>query len=474
MAATRNGQVRALIYARQSKDNADGIDRQIEDCRRLLAREGIDPDSARAIVDNDVSASSGKRRPGYDGELIPEVEAGGRSVLVVAQTQDRLLRKPREMEDLVDLVERTGARVMLVRSMFDLTTAMGRAAARQAAVWARLEVEQKAERQQRQAVQAAERGECPSRRAFGYQPGGDVDPAEAAVVRDAFDRLFRGESLVRITDAMNAAGLPSVRGNRWSRKGVAYLLTSPRYAGWRVYHAGAEDEVRVRGTWPPLVTDAEHEKAVALLTDPVRKVNTLGTARRWLGSGLFLCGRCEAAGELEQGAPVTMRTGRRTNGNVRTYICRAHAHLSRAAEPVDAAVVAAVEARLARPDVASLLAGATPEVAGLREQADAIRARIDRAVRDYDDDVIDGATLRAVKARRTAELAVVQRKITAAARSSRLATLASAADPAEAFRAADLAVQREVIDALAVVVLLPSARGASSFDPATVDVRWRH
>ncbi|TQN37366.1 DNA invertase Pin-like site-specific DNA recombinase [Blastococcus colisei] len=471
---TRNAQVRAVIYARQSKDNADGIDRQIEDCRRLLVREGINPDAARVIVDNDTSASSKKPRPGYNGELLPELEAGGRSVLVVAQTQDRLLRQLGEMVELVDLVERTGARVMLVRAMFDLTTAMGRAAAWQAAVWSRLEVEQKAERQRRQAVQAAERGECPSRRAFGYRPGGKIDPEESAVVRDAFDRLFRGESLVRITEAMNAAGLPSVRGNRWSRKGVAYLLRSPRYAGWRVYHAGADDELRVRGEWPRIVSDAEHEKAVALLTDPVRKVNTLGTARRWLGSGLFVCGRCDAAGEVdEHGQPVTMRTGRRTQGNVRTYICRQHGHLSRAAEPVDRYVADVIEERLAQPDVASLLAGATPEVSELRQEADVIRGKIDRAVRDYDDEVIDGATLKAVKARRTAELAVVERKITAAARSSRLATMAAAPDPAAAFRAADLAVQREVVDALCAVVLLPSPRGASSFDPSTVDIRRR-
>ena len=39
-------------------DNADGIDRQVTDCTRLLEREGIP--LARVITDNDVSASTEK------------------------------------------------------------------------------------------------------------------------------------------------------------------------------------------------------------------------------------------------------------------------------------------------------------------------------------------------------------------------------------------------------------------------------
>ncbi len=382
---------RAVIYARQSKDNADGIDRQIEDCRRLLSREGIDPDAARVITDNDVSASTAKPRPGYDGELLPEIAHSGSELVVVAQTHDRLLRKPREMEDLIDLVNRTGARVMLAKSMLDLTTAMGRASARSAATWARLEVEQKAERQRRQEVQSAERGECPTRRAFGYRADGSIHPEEAAIVRDAIDRLFRGESLVRITAAMNAAGMPSVRGNKWSRKGVAYLLTNERYASVRVYHRGQPDEIRTRGKWESIITEAEHEKAVAILRDPERKPAGLKTtARRWLGAGLYRCGKCGG----------DMRTGHRTEGKVRTYVCRDHAHLSRAGEATDIVVTAAIRERLAAPDAADLLAGSTPELTDLRREAEEIRRRIRRAVRDYDDELIDAADLRQIKRRR--------------------------------------------------------------------------
>ncbi|MDP9365463.1 MAG: recombinase family protein [Chloroflexota bacterium] len=313
-----NQSVRAVIYLRQSKDvegTRAAVDRQAEDCNRLCERMGWQV--VRVLTDNDTWATNGKPRPGYV-ELFREIEAGACDV-VVAWAQDRLLRDVREGEDLIDLVERTGVRIVTCQGGdHDLSTPDGRMHVRMMAVIAKGEVEKKAARQRRQARQAAEHGHAPSRRAFGYRLDGSLDPEEAPVVRRAFYLLFEGASLVRITDYLNGTGLVSVRGNRWHRKGVGYMLQSPRYAGWRVYHAGQPDELRTRGSWPTIVTDEEHEKAVALLTDPLRKpAGHRGTARRWLGAGLFVCGRCAETGTMDaEGHPVTCgpaggRTGTR-------------------------------------------------------------------------------------------------------------------------------------------------------------------
>jgi site-specific DNA recombinase len=470
-----NTQVRAAIYLRQSSDREGtglAVERQREDCRTLCERNGWEV--VRVLCDNNASASSGKVRPEWR-ELLREVEAGGCDV-VVAWAPDRLYRR---LDDAADLMERClRSRVVITTVQAgtdDPTTPAGEFLMTMKAAQARSEARTKGERQRRQQRQAAERGEAPARRAFGYAPGGmELDPAEAPVVRQAFDLLFAGASLVKITAYLNSTGLLSVRGNRWSRKGAAYMLTSPRYAGVRVYRAGQDDEVRTRGGWPTIVSDEEHARAVALLTDPDRKpAGHRGTARRWLGAGLFVCGRCLAE-EItdEEGQPVTMRTGRRTTGQ-RTYICRHDAGLSRAAQPIDAHVLAVIEARLARPDVADLLAGSSSELGDLREQAAAIRRKINRAMADYADELIDAATLCTVKDRHGKGLAVIERKITAAARSSRLATLAANPDPAAAFAAADLSMQREVIDALCTVVLLPTPRGTSSFRRDSVRFDWR-
>jgi site-specific DNA recombinase len=467
----------AYLYLRQSKDvegTRAAVDRQREDCEALCVRHGWA--IGDVYVDNDVSATNGKVRKEYR-RLLADIEHGRmeRGDVIVAWATDRLLRKITEMEELITLLDRARVSVVTVQAgTVDLSTPDGKTMARFAAVVALGEQEKKAARQRRQQQQAAERGAVPGRRAFGYRQDGSLHPEEAPVVREAFNRLFAGASLVSITAYLNSTGLGSVRGNRWHRKGAAYLLQSSRYAGWRVYRAGTDEELRTRGTWPTIVTDEEHERAVALLTDPLRKpAGHRGTARRWLGAGVFLCGRCAEEGTTDaDGQPVTMRTGRRTTGQ-RTYICRQHEHLSRRADPVDEYVLEVVEARLSRPDVADLLAGASPEVGELRAEAEELRRKIDRAVRDYDDETIDGATLKAVKARRSAELAVIERKLTAAARSSRLAGLAANPDPAAAFRAADLAMQQEVVDALCSVVLLPTPRGASAFRRDSVRIDWR-
>jgi DNA invertase Pin-like site-specific DNA recombinase len=59
--------VRAAIYARLSADR-DGsglaVERQQEDCEKLCDERGWDV--VAVLIDNDMSATSGKRRPGFD------------------------------------------------------------------------------------------------------------------------------------------------------------------------------------------------------------------------------------------------------------------------------------------------------------------------------------------------------------------------------------------------------------------------
>ena len=179
-----------MIYLRQSKDHEGtglAVERQLEDCRSLVERRGWEV--TRVITDNDVSASSTKVRPGYR-ELLAEIDAKGCDV-VVAWAPDRLLRRPIEMEDLIDRTERTGVKIVTCQNDMDLESPAGRLAARMFAVVARSEVENKSLRQKRQARQAAEKGLPPARRCFGYEQGGMVvNETEAAVVRDAYARVL--------------------------------------------------------------------------------------------------------------------------------------------------------------------------------------------------------------------------------------------------------------------------------------------
>lgn len=473
---------KGIAYARQSEDDSDGIDRQLEDCRRLAAQENVE--IIREITENDQSASKSKPRPKYDGDLLPAIRAGEADV-IIAQTQDRLLRKPKEMEELIDFVEAerlTSGRdieILLYRSRIDLRDANGRAAARQGAVWARLEVEQKAERRVRAEQSRALQGRPPGggRRAFGYTKGGTaLVPEEAALVRHMFDRLLRGDSIHSIVRWLNDVGSTTPVGGPWIRSSVARVLRNARYAGIRTYYG---EEV-AEGDWPTIITREEHEAAVAVLDDPTRRT-TPGNARRWIGTGLYLCGACIEMGEDGRNVLRVSSPSSRRKHTTRAYVCKAHHHMSRSVERVDAVVIAAVEALLARDDADLRLLHDVTDLAPLRTQADAIRAKIARAQRDYDDELIDAADLRQVKLRRQGELDVVERKIAHSVRNARLARLAHSTDPVAAFRKAledgDLDTVQQVIDALLTVTLLKGTpgrvKGGGYFDPETVDIAPR-
>lgn len=88
----RQGVRSAALYARISADTDGkslGVQRQLEDCRKLAADRGW-PVGAE-YVDNDVSAFSGKPRQQY-GRMLADLESGARDAVIVYNL-DRLHRR---------------------------------------------------------------------------------------------------------------------------------------------------------------------------------------------------------------------------------------------------------------------------------------------------------------------------------------------------------------------------------------------
>ena len=143
--------LRAAIYARLSRDREGterGVERQEADSRLLAERLGYEV--VAVYVDNDVSAStkSRKPRPQY-AEMLTRARAGEFGA-ILAYSNSRLTRRPREFEDLIDLAERHGVRIVTVVSGEDnLATADGRMIARLKASIDVGEAERTAERAQR-------------------------------------------------------------------------------------------------------------------------------------------------------------------------------------------------------------------------------------------------------------------------------------------------------------------------------------
>lgn len=110
--------IRAAVYSRITLDKYGeglGVERQQVACQELARERGWR--IVAAFEDNDVSAYSRKRRPGFEA-LTDEIEAG-RVDAVVTYAVDRLVRRLADLEAVIALAERTGVTIACVTGDLD-------------------------------------------------------------------------------------------------------------------------------------------------------------------------------------------------------------------------------------------------------------------------------------------------------------------------------------------------------------------
>ena len=294
-----------LIYLRISEDRTGeeaGVERQREDCLAECKRLGLKVTNDDIYMDNDTSAYLQKRRPEFE-RLLERVKAGPARIIV--WHVDRLYRRPRELEDLIDLVETHPIRIEAVKGgAFDLNAHEGRLMARQLVAIASYESGHKADRIRRANQSKAERGEWHGAAKFGYGKGGILIPEEATIVREMADRFLAGQSLRSITKWLNEeSGVPSPRANSgktagvWHATTVKSILVSARISGQRAYAPGLRVEgpagrpILGPGNWTAIITPEETERIRATLGSPDRRV---GASSRSLLAAIATCGICGA------------------------------------------------------------------------------------------------------------------------------------------------------------------------------------
>jgi site-specific DNA recombinase len=164
---------RFALYTRISRDRVGagvGVERQLEDCQALVDQVG--GETVLSLSDNDISAYSGKPRPGYLALL--EALRGGHMDAVVTWHADRLHRSMIELEDYVLASEIHDVATHTLRAgAIDLATPSGPVVARQLGAVARYEVEHAIERQKSAKLQAARAGKYGGgKRPYGYAKDG--------------------------------------------------------------------------------------------------------------------------------------------------------------------------------------------------------------------------------------------------------------------------------------------------------------
>ncbi|KZE89105.1 recombinase family protein [Microbacterium sp. TNHR37B] len=285
----------AAIYTRISDDKeglALGVQRQREDC--LAKAEALGLAVVADFEDNDTSAStrSRKRRPGYEDML--SRARGGEFSTIIAYSNSRITRRPRELEDLITLFERHGTVIRTVVSGDDnLATADGRMVARIKAAVDAAEAERVGERVERSARQRVESGRwhggVPP---FGYRKEDKqlhVDEAESKLVLEAVTRVLdQDDTLYGIVRDWSARGVTTRRGSAWRRSVLHKVLTNPALAG--INSAGVEN------CWEAIIDKQTHERLTdRLAPDSSRRTNPLGvkSSKHVLGGGIVVCGACE-------------------------------------------------------------------------------------------------------------------------------------------------------------------------------------
>jgi DNA invertase Pin-like site-specific DNA recombinase len=469
---TTRSDLQAVIYCRISLDRSGkglGVEQQERDCRALADRLGLDV--REVYVDNDVSASgyTRKRRPEYE-RMLRDLDASPAAIL--AMHPDRIYRRVRDLDALVEVVEKLSVPIHTVHGGdVDLTTASGRTTARLVGVIAQGETERMSER--RKARKAAQRlaGEYHGGpRPFGFEKDGvTVRLDEAERIRQAVADLLAGRTLYSLVSEWNAAGVRTSTGAWWGARQLSRVLVRARNAAL-IEHDG---QAIGNAVWPAIISEDELRAVRAVLRNPARKVSP-GPARKHLLSGYLKCGVC--------GGPmvVSYSGGVRARAVYRCVPGHGPGHASRTVATLDEYIAYLVIGYLSRPG---------NEIPAPAEDTTLARTRL-AAITAELDDLAELVGQRKISARQMAiasepleaEAQKLRERIEASLMVDALGAFRGAEDPAEVWESLDLDRRRNVIERLvASITVNPAPKGRPKgwepgqlyFDADSIEVAWR-
>lgn len=404
--------IRVVIYARLSK-NRNGLSTntkiQIAECEEELRWYGQEKNATIETVavfdEDDVSASkfSKKPRPKYDYML--QLIRSNRVDQVWATESERLLRRPEEMNTLVDLAETTDLKELRFTDGdgYNLTTPDGIFNARASAARSERESRKISVRTKRKHADRAGKG-LPhgGHRAFGYDKTGlELVPREVAVLREMAAMIIGGRSCRDVCAWLNASGITTAYGKQWHRITVRNTLRRVRYAGIRE-HLGAP----YPAAWPAVFDAPTWDQLQLALKVSRERYPARGPASKYLLTGLAICGACRNRlnGETKRDKPNKPLR--------RTYQCRHCLKVTRGAVPLEHYVRGEVFAALDTPALGKLLAPADDGVlAKLLDDRAACKARIDDILDDYATGILGRADMVKAKSRATNRLTEIEAQI---------------------------------------------------------------
>ncbi|WP_160665216.1 recombinase family protein [Pseudarthrobacter sp. ATCC 49987] len=477
------GRLRCAIYARISKDRTGaglGVERQEADCRDLATRLGMTVDGVYS--DNDLSAFSGKHRPGYEA-LLKAVRQGEVDAVIVWH-QDRLLRRTIDLEKYIDVCQpHTVPTHTVMAGYFDLTTPAGRATAKTLAAWASYEVETSTDRVKASKLQAAKSGK-PSggNRAYGYEQNGmSIIEHEAAIVREVIDRFIGGDSWRSIALDLVERGIPTAKGKKWTAINVRNVAVRPRNISIRVHN---ENEYPAQ--WPPLITQDTWDDLQIAIKRGTALYGSRSYTRKHLLKGFVFCGQC--------GNRMNIISAQDRQGNYQpAFNCRKFddtrgevgcGGVKRRQAPVEELVIDCIMYRLDTPELGELIEGtrsATPALKQLMRERDDQAQRLQEILNLYSTGEMTFSEYKTAKTTAQARLDALGRELDKKSSKTTLANIPAGQTVKEAWDKADLMWRRQLVDALIDKVLIdPRIKGQGfpkwrqyRFDCSLIRIEWK-
>ena len=313
---------RCAVYTRKSTEDGlekefNSLDAQYEACAAYALsqkHEGWELVSER--YDDGGFSGGNMERPGLK-RLMADVAAGKVDIILVYKI-DRLTRSLADFAKIVDVLDTAKASFVSITQSFNTTTSMGRLTLNMLLSFAQFEREVTGERI-RDKIAASNRkgmwmgGPLP----LGYDVENRrliVNPTEAELVRQIYQRYLELGSVVELADDLNAKGYKTKvqprasgphRGGCAFRRGTLYhLLSNPIYRG-KIVHKGE-------------VYPGEHEAIVPedlfeAVQDKLR-AKASGTSRRLKGQQPSLL-----TGILEDSAGRAMTPSHASKGKAKRY-----------------------------------------------------------------------------------------------------------------------------------------------------------
>lgn len=293
--------------------------------------------------DKGISAHNGDQREGYD-KLREWIRAGKLEHLWCVE-QSRLERREAEWFQLAAELDAAGI-TELHTDREGIVRVRDEVAGIKAVINAG-EARKLKRRVNDKLAELAAEGRPAGGRIFGYTRARDeqnkavlhIDEDQAAILRDAADKILSGWSLSRTAADLTARGVRGANGAVITYKTLNRMLTNGTVAGYRVYRG----EIVGRGLWEPILTEDVWQAVRAKLA--AGQGTQSRTRRRFLlTGGIAVCGVCDP--------PTAMRAQRRKVYGDRldaVYTCWHGFHVGVMADQLEEHVAAELLAEIDRP-----------------------------------------------------------------------------------------------------------------------------